>query len=82
MTKGYRKQEDARALLASNVQRIRQELGHSQEQLAELAGFHRTYISQVERRVANVTIDNVQRLAIVLAVPVANLFQAAERADS
>lgn len=76
MTINFRKPEDARALLAMNVQRIRLELGHSQERLAELAGFHRTYISQVERRVANVTIDNVQKLAVVLAVPVAELFAA------
>ncbi|WP_431274689.1 helix-turn-helix domain-containing protein [Variovorax ureilyticus] len=75
MTKSS-KTEDARALLASNLQRLRLELGHSQEHLAELAGFHRTYVSQVERRVANVTIDNIQRLAAVLEVPVAALFTA------
>ena len=50
-------------------------MGLSQEMLAELAGFHRTYVSQVERRVANTTADNVQRLADVLAVPVARLFE-------
>ena len=65
-------------MLAANVQRIRLELGHSQERLAELAGFHRTYVSQVERQVANVTLDNIQRLASVLDVPVAVLFTAAK----
>jgi transcriptional regulator with XRE-family HTH domain len=49
-------------------------MGLSQEKLAELAGFHRTYVSQVERRVANATVDNIQRLADVLSVPVAKLF--------
>lgn len=73
MTKSA-KREDARALLATNLQRLRLERGHSQERLAELAGFHRTYVSQVERQVANVTIDNIQRLAGVLEVPVAALF--------
>ena len=73
MTKTAKK-GDARALLAVNLQRLRLERGHSQERLAELAGFHRTYVSQVERQVANVTIDNVQRLAGVLEVPVAELF--------
>lgn len=66
---------DARALLAANTQRIRVEMGLSQEKLAEMAGFHRTYVSQVERRVANATADNIQRLANVLKVPVARLFQ-------
>jgi len=73
MTKSS-KTEDARTLLAANLQRLRLEQGHSQEHLAELAGFHRTYVSQVERRVANATIDNVERLANVLGVPVAVLF--------
>lgn len=73
MTKGS-KTADARALLAANVQRLRLEQGHSQERLAELAGFHRTYVSQVERRVSNVTLDNIQRLATVLEVPVGELF--------
>jgi transcriptional regulator with XRE-family HTH domain len=64
----------ARTLLAANVQRLRMEMGLSQEKLAELAGFHRTYVSQVERRVANATTDNIQKLADVLSVPVAELF--------
>lgn len=69
------KAPDARTLLATNVQQIRTEMGLSQEKLAEMAGFHRTYVSQVERRVANTTTDNIQRLAEVLSVPVARLFQ-------
>ena len=66
---------DARGLLAANVHRLRSDMGLSQEKLAELAGFHRTYVSQVERRVANATVDNVQRLATVLSVSVASLFE-------
>ena len=50
-------------------------MGLSQEKLAELAGFHRTYVSQVERRLANVTTDNIQKLADVLSVTVAKLFE-------
>ena len=72
------KAPDARTLLATNVQQIRTEMGLSQEKLAEMAGFHRTYVSQVERRVANTTADNIQRLAEVLSVPVARLFQVPE----
>lgn len=66
---------DARTLLATNVQRLRTEMGISQEKLAEMAGFHRTYVSQVERRVTNPTTDNVQKLADTLSVPVARLFE-------
>jgi len=67
---------DARTLLALNVQQLRTKMGISQEKLAELAGFHRTYVSQVERRVANATTDNIQKLADTLSVPVARLFEA------
>jgi DNA-binding XRE family transcriptional regulator len=69
------KEPNARALLALNVQRIRIEMGLSQEKLAETVGFHRTYVSQVERCVANPSTDTIQRLAEVLKVPVASLFQ-------
>lgn len=74
MPKKPRKSEGARALLAANLHRLRVEHGYSQENLAELAGFHRTYVSQVERAVSNVSVDNVQKLAAVLKVPVAHLF--------
>ncbi|SDP83606.1 Helix-turn-helix [Rhodoferax sp. OV413] len=73
--KKQEKVPDARALLAANVLKHRMQLGVSQEKLAEMAGFHRTYVSQVERRVANATTDNVQKLADVLSVPVAQLFE-------
>lgn len=66
---------DARTLLATNVQRLRLEMGISQEKLAEMAGFHRTYVSQLERRATNPTTDNVQKLADTLSVPVARLFE-------
>ena len=57
-----------RAVLAANVRRLRTELKISQEGLGEEAGFHRTYVSQVERGVANITIDNLELLALRLGV--------------
>jgi len=45
----------------------------SQERLAELAQFHRTYVSQLERCVANISIDGVERLAGALGVDVSEL---------
>jgi transcriptional regulator with XRE-family HTH domain len=73
--KPQRLSTSARAVLAMNVKAIRSEAALSQEKLAELAGFHRTYVSQVERCVTNATVDNVERLAKVLDVPIARLFQ-------
>ena len=76
-----KKVPDARTLMAMNVQKIRMQMGLSQERLAEMAGFHRTYVSQVERSVANATTDNIQKLADVLSVPVARLFEV-QKGDS
>jgi transcriptional regulator with XRE-family HTH domain len=55
------------------VKRLRTERELSQEQLAELAGFHRTYVSQLERCVANISIDGLERLAASLSVDVSEL---------
>jgi transcriptional regulator with XRE-family HTH domain len=55
-----------RRRLAENVRRLRTEKKFSQERLSESCGFHRTYISQVERSVTNITLDNLQRIAEAL----------------
>lgn len=56
------------AVFAENVRRKRQELGFSQEVLAERAGVHRTYIGMLERQEKNVTIYNIERVAGALGV--------------
>ncbi|MDZ4207718.1 helix-turn-helix transcriptional regulator [Rhodoferax sp.] len=63
----------ARDVLAANIVRLRNTLGYSQEALAFEAGLHRTFIAHVERRARNISLDNVERLAIALGVPVHEL---------
>ena len=63
----------ARAILAVNVQTLRGGLGISQEKLGEMAGLHRTYISQIERQRLNITLDSLEKLAEVLEVRVFEL---------
>ena len=48
------------------VRELRKELWLSQEKLAFKAKFHRTYISDVERGVKNVSLENIWRLAEAL----------------
>lgn len=60
-------------IFAQNVRRRRIALGLSQEVLAEAAGVHRTYVGMLERAEKNVTIYNIERIAIALDVEPASL---------
>jgi len=64
---------DSRTLFAINMHNVRKGRGISQEKLAELAGLHRTYISSVERQGRNLTIDNMERIALALEVHIHEL---------
>ena len=64
---------EARRRIAENVRRLRKERDLSQEKMAELADFHRTYISQLERCVTNISVDGLERLAIALDVDILDL---------
>lgn len=66
-------------MLAQNLRSLRAQRGMSQERLAELSGLHRTYVSSVERRERNISIDNIERLARALGLPVADLLSAVAR---
>ena len=50
------------------VRTIRTKKGLSQEELAELAGLHRTYISSLELGKRNVSLINIHALAKALGV--------------
>lgn len=54
--------------LAAKMKRLRKEKGWSQEELADHAGLHRTYISGVERCTRNPTIVSVEKIAEALGV--------------
>lgn len=63
-----------RTRFARNLRAYRVSQDLSQEQLAALAGFSRTFVSDVEREVRNCTIDNIERLANALQLDVSVLF--------
>lgn len=60
----------ARAILAGNVVKLRKEQGWSQEEFAARAGLHRTFIGHVERQIRNISLDNVEKIARTLGVPI------------
>lgn len=62
-------------IFAANVRKRRRALGLSQEDLAEAAGVHRTYIGMLERGEKNVTIYNIERVADALGIEPAELLR-------
>jgi transcriptional regulator with XRE-family HTH domain len=64
---------DSRRRIAANLKRLRTMRGLSQEKMAELADFHRTYVSQLERCVTNISVDGLERLAMALGVDILDL---------
>lgn len=52
-------------------ERIRLKL--SQEQLAARAGVHRTYVGMVERAEKNITLENIEKIAKALKIPLEKL---------
>lgn len=64
---------DIRTRLAQNIRRLRQENGWSQEDYADRADIHRTYVSDIERGRRNPTITVVEKLAAPFGVSAARL---------
>jgi transcriptional regulator with XRE-family HTH domain len=64
------------------VRNRREELGLTQEDLADKAGIHRTYVSDIERGSRNVSLVNIERLASALALQLGELFGRVEKADA
>lgn len=64
-----------RSTLARNIRRLRAERGISQEELADLAGLHRTYVGSIERSERNISIDNIGKLATALGVTPSKLLE-------
>lgn len=62
------------------IRDLRKENNLSQEKLSYKAGVHRTYIGMIERGEKNVTLENIQKLAIALNVPMKTIFDKLDNA--
>ncbi|MDI4633145.1 helix-turn-helix transcriptional regulator [Pelomonas sp. V22] len=71
-----------RLIFAKNIRMARIDCGLSQEALADHAGLDRAFVGTLERGTRNISIDNVERLAVVVGIPAHELLNprlAAER---
>jgi len=62
-----------RQILADNIRRYRKKKNISQEELADMCKFHRTYIGSIERGERNVTLSTLETLSAAIGVPITEL---------
>lgn len=72
-----RSPEEIRQALGEAVKTLRAERRLTQEELADLAGIHAHYVSDIERGLRNVAIINLSYLAEALGITAAELLGAA-----
>lgn len=61
-------------IIGKRVKELRNSHGISQEELADLAGLDRTYITSVECGRRNISIVNIEKLATALKVTLKEFF--------
>lgn len=66
---------DILKIFGTNLRKYREEKNISQEKFAEMAGLHRTYISDVERFQRSISLGNVQKIAEALEIETYLLFK-------
>lgn len=62
-------------VIGKRIRNYRNQKGWSQEELAEHAGCHATYIGQIERGEKNATIESIAKIAAALGIPLSRLFE-------
>ncbi len=60
--------------LWNRIRELRKERNISQEQLASKSKIHRTYLSSVERGLKNISVENIEKVAVALEVEIRDLF--------
>lgn len=60
--------------LWDRVRELRKKQWLKQQELADKTWLHRTYISDIERGVKNVSVENIEKIAIALDIKIKELF--------
>ena len=69
-------------MLGQAIRKHREQLDLTQEELAEKAEVHRTYLADIERGTRNPSIESIRRVAYALRIPTSELFETAETNSS
>lgn len=62
-------------IFGENVRHYRRQLYISQEELADRANLHRTYIGMIERAEKNISLINMEKIANALKVKIEDLLK-------
>lgn len=65
---------DIKRLVGKRVKELRNKLGISQEELADIANLDRTYITSVECGKRNISIVNIEKLSKALNISLHDFF--------
>ena len=69
-----KRNQDIKFKFGLAIRKRRLELNISQEELADRASMHRTYVGDIERGKRNVSLVNIEKLANALNISISNLF--------
>lgn len=72
------KEFDIKIMFGLRLKQIRKSKGISQERLMMLTGINRTYISEVERGIRNISLVNIYKLSRNLEIDIRDLFDFSE----
>lgn len=64
--------------LGKHVKKLRVDQSISQEELAEKAGVHRTYVGMIERGEKNITVLSTLKISSALGISISNFFEGFE----
>jgi transcriptional regulator with XRE-family HTH domain len=67
---------DFKEILRKNIKNNREALGLTQQELADQTGYQVSYISRIERKACNLTIEVISQFAAALSVSPADLLTA------
>lgn len=61
------------------IRKLRNDAGISQEAFASMCDLHRTYISDIELGKRNVSLENIQKMAVALNMRISDVFLEVEK---
>jgi transcriptional regulator with XRE-family HTH domain len=66
---------DLSKIIGERIRNFRKEKGMSQEELANIANLHATYIGQLERGEKNATLESIEKVVNALEISLEDLFR-------